>query len=88
VEGIQRYSQGESRLLIPAGGVRLADLMHKFSSRTLLIFVIGLLLAVILLGLATAYMSKLKQQRRLLSDSSGFNYGASAPLPESPAVRT
>ena len=53
MEGIQRYSQGEARLLIPAG-----------------------------------YMSKLKQQRRLLSDSSGFNYGASAPLPESPAVRT
>ena len=62
------YSQGEARPLIPTGGFRLADLMHKFSSRTMLIFVISLLLAVILLGLGTAYVSKLKQQRRPLSD--------------------
>ena len=63
--------------------------MHKFSSRTMLIFVIGLLLAVILLGLGTAYMSKLKQQRRQLSDNSLFNCGGpAAPLAGSPAVRT
>jgi hypothetical protein len=54
--------------LIPTGGFRLADSMHKFSSRTMLIFIIRLLLAVILLGLGTAYVSKLKQQRRPLSD--------------------
>ena len=59
--------------------------MHKFSSRTMLIFVIGLLLAVILLGLGTAYMSKLKQQRRQLSDNSLL--APAAPLAESPAVR-
>jgi hypothetical protein len=62
--------------------------MHKFSSRTMLIFVIGLLLAVILLGLGTAYVSKLKQQRRQLSDNSLFSCGALAPpVAESPAVR-
>jgi hypothetical protein len=44
----------------------------------MLIFVIGLLLAVILLGLGTAYMSKLKQQRRQLSDNSLFNLAISA----------
>jgi hypothetical protein len=75
--------------LIPTRGFRLADLMHKFSSRTMLIFVISLLLAVILLGLGTAYVSKLKQQRRQLSDNSLFNCGALAvPLAESPVVRT
>jgi cytochrome bd-type quinol oxidase subunit 2 len=75
--------------LIRARGFRLADLMHKFSSRTMLIFVISLLLAVILLGLGTAYVSKLKQQRRQLSDNSLFNCGGLAvPLAESPVVRT
>jgi hypothetical protein len=75
--------------LIRARGFRLADLMHKFSSRTMLIFVISLLLAVMLLGLGTAYVSKLKQQRRQLSDNSLFNCGALAvPLAESPFVRT
>jgi hypothetical protein len=75
--------------LIRARGFRLADLMYKFSSRTMLIFVIGLLLAAMLLGLGTAYVSKLKQQRRQLSDNSLFNCGALAvPLAESPAVRT
>jgi hypothetical protein len=64
--------------LIPTGGFRLADLMHKFSPRTMLIFVISLLLAVILLGLGTAYVSKLKQQRRQLSDYSLLNCGAMA----------
>jgi sensor histidine kinase regulating citrate/malate metabolism len=59
--------------------------MHKFSSRTMLIFVIGLLLAVILLGLGTAYVSKLKQQRRQLSDNSLL--ALAPPLAESPAVR-
>ena len=38
----------------------------------MLIFLIGLLLAVIVLGLATAHISKLKQQRRELSDNSVF----------------
>jgi CHASE1-domain containing sensor protein len=46
--------------------------MHKFSWRTLLIFVIGLLLGVMLIGLGTAYIAKLKQQRRELSDTSLF----------------
>ena len=55
--------------------------MHKFSSRTLLIFVIGLLLAVILLGLGTAYVSNLKQQRRQLSDNSLFDCAARAAPP-------
>jgi hypothetical protein len=63
--------------------------MHKFSSRTMLIFVISLLLAVILLGLGTAYVSKLKQQRRQLSGISPFNSAAlAAPLVESFAGRT
>jgi len=44
----------------------------------MLIFVTGLLLAVILLGVGTAYISKLKQQRRQLSDNSLFNCGALA----------
>jgi hypothetical protein len=71
--------QGEARPLIP--GFRMADLMHKFSSRTMLIFIVSLLVAVILLGLGTAYISKLKQQRRQLSDNSLFDCGAlAAPL--------
>ena len=83
------YSQGEAFPLIPGCGPCLAGVMHKFSSRTLLIFVIGLLLAVILLGLGTAYMSKLKQQRRQLSDNGPFNSAVlAAALAESPAVRT
>ena len=81
--------KAKARPLIPTRGFRLADLMHKFSSRTMLIFVIGLLLAVMLLGLGTAYVSKLKQQRRQLSDNSLFNCGGpAAPLAGSPAVRT
>jgi hypothetical protein len=47
--------------------------MRKFSWQTMLIFVVSLLLAVILLGLATAYIGKLKQQRRQLSDSGVFD---------------
>jgi hypothetical protein len=47
--------------------------MHKFRWRTMIIFVIALLLGVILLGLGTAYVSKLKQQRRQLSDNGRFN---------------
>lgn len=43
--------------------------MHKFSWRTMLIFVTSLLLAVMLIGLGTAYVSKLKQQRRELSNT-------------------
>jgi len=55
----------------------------------MLIFVISLLLAVILLGLGTAYVSKLKQQRRQLSGISPFNSAAlAAPLVESLAGRT
>jgi hypothetical protein len=55
--------------------------MHKFSLRTMLIFVVSLLVAVILLGLGTAYISKLKQQRRQLSDNSLFICEAlTAPL--------
>jgi hypothetical protein len=59
----------------------MADLMHKFSLRTMLIFVVSLLVAVVLLGLGTAYISKLKQQRRQLSDNSLFICDAlTAPL--------
>ena len=46
--------------------------MHKFSWRTMLIFVISLLLGVILIGAGAAYMGKLKHQRRQLSDNSIF----------------
>jgi hypothetical protein len=49
-----------------------ADLMHKFSWRTMLIFVASLFLAVIPIGLGTAHISKLKQQRRELSKTSLF----------------
>lgn len=38
----------------------------------MLIFVISLLLGVMLVGLGTAYLAKLKQQRRQLSDTSLF----------------
>jgi hypothetical protein len=38
----------------------------------MLIFVAGLLLGVIIIGAGTAYISKLKQQRRQLSDNSHF----------------
>jgi hypothetical protein len=48
--------------------------MPKFSS-TMLFFVIGLLLAVLALGVGTAYVSKLKQQRRQPSDNR-LVYGA------------
>jgi hypothetical protein len=47
--------------------------MRKFSWQTMLIFVVSLLLAVILLGLGTAHISKLKQQRRQLSDNGVFD---------------
>lgn len=62
--------------------------MHKFSARTMIIFVVCLLLAVIILGLGTAYVSKLKQQRRQLSDNNLFNSGAlETSLAKSHAVR-
>jgi hypothetical protein len=51
--------------------------MYKFSWRTMIIFVVVLFLGVILLGLGTAYLGKLKQQRRQLSDSYPFSLGAS-----------
>jgi hypothetical protein len=43
--------------------------MHKFSLQTMMIFVIFLLLGIILIGLGTAYVSKLKQQNRQVSDN-------------------
>jgi len=46
--------------------------MHKFSWRTMLIFVASLFLAVMRIGLGTAYISELKQQRRQLSSISLF----------------
>jgi hypothetical protein len=51
--------------------------MYKFSWRTIIIFVVVLFLGVILLGLGTAYLGKLKQQRRQPSDSYLFKFGAS-----------
>ncbi len=58
--------------------------MQKFSWRTMIIFVMVLLLGVVLVGLGTAYVSKLKQQRRQLSDSCPFRAtlggGACAPI--------
>jgi hypothetical protein len=40
------------------------DFTSPFSWRILIIFVMVLLVGVVLLGLGTAYLSKLKQQRR------------------------
>ncbi len=42
--------------------------MHKFNARNLLIFVIGLLVAVVLIGLGTAYVVQFKH--RVLSGHS------------------
>ena len=50
--------------------------MHKFSWWTMLIFVTGLFLGVMLIVLGTVYTSKLKQQRRQPS-----NTGLLAPHP-------
>jgi hypothetical protein len=36
--------------------------MHKFSTRNMLIFVIGLVLAVVLIGLGTAYVVQFKHR--------------------------
>jgi hypothetical protein len=36
--------------------------MHKFSNRNMLIFVIGLMLGVVLIGLGTAYLVPLKKR--------------------------
>jgi hypothetical protein len=44
--------------------------MHKFSWRTMLIFVASLILAALLIGVGTAYIAKFKQQRRQPSDTS------------------
>jgi len=44
--------------------------MRKFSWWTMLIFVTSLFLAVMLIGLGTVYISKVKQQRRQLSNTS------------------
>jgi hypothetical protein len=46
--------------------------MHKFSWRTMLIFVTSLVLAALLIGLGTAYVAKFKQQRRQPTDTSLF----------------
>jgi hypothetical protein len=62
--------KAKPRPSIPADGRCEADLMHKFSWRTMLIFVASVFLAVMLIGLGTAYISKLKQQRRQLSNTS------------------
>jgi hypothetical protein len=62
--------KAKSRLTIPTGGFCKVDLMHKFSWRTMLIFLTCLLLAAMLIGLGTAYISKVKQQRRQLSNAS------------------
>jgi hypothetical protein len=43
--------------------------MQKFSWRTIIMV---LLLGVVLLGLGTAYVRKLKQERRQLSESFGY----------------
>ena len=48
--------------------------MQKFSWRTMIIFVMVLLLGVMLLGLGTAYVSELKQERRQVSEI--FDYSA------------
>ena len=64
--------KAKPRPSIPTDGYCKADVMHKFSWRTMLIFVAGLFLAVMLIGLGTAHISKLKQQRRELSKTSLF----------------
>jgi hypothetical protein len=46
--------------------------MQKFSWRAMIIFVMVLLLGVILLGLGAAHVSKLKKERRQLSESFGY----------------
>jgi hypothetical protein len=46
--------------------------MQKFSWRTMIIFIMVLLLGVILIGLGIAYVGKLKQDRRQLSESLGY----------------
>jgi hypothetical protein len=56
--------------------------MRKFSWQTMLIFVVSLLLAVILLGLATAHISKLKQERRQVSDNGVFDCVNVEPRPQ------
>jgi hypothetical protein len=50
--------------------------MHKFNARNMLIFVIGLVLAVVLIGLGTAYVVQLKQ-RVLWGDSNNAFTGRS-----------
>jgi hypothetical protein len=70
--------------------------MRKFSWRTMLIFVISLLLGVMLIGLGTAYIAKLKQQRRQSSDTSLFtrhpdaetDLHLKASIPDALALRT
>jgi hypothetical protein len=56
--------------------------MRKFSWQTMLIFIVSLLLAVVLLGLGTAYIANLKQQRRQLSDNGIFDCVGVKPRPQ------
>jgi hypothetical protein len=49
-------------------GISSERSMHKFNARNLLIFVIGLIVAVVLIGLGTAYFVQFKQ--RVLSGHS------------------
>lgn len=56
--------------------------MRKFSWQTMLIFVVILLLAVVLLGLVTAHIVNLKQQRRQLSDNGIFDCADVKPRPQ------
>jgi hypothetical protein len=64
--------KAKPRPSITTHGCCKADLMHRFSRRTMLIFVASLFLAVMLIGLVTAHISKLKQQRREHSKTSLF----------------
>ncbi len=57
-------------------------LMRRFSWQTMLIFIVSPLLAGVLLGLGTAYIITLKQQRRQLSDNGVFDCVDVKPRPQ------
>jgi CHASE1-domain containing sensor protein len=61
--------------------------MRKFSWQTMLIFIVSLLLAVVLLGLGTAYIANLKQQRRQLSDKWHFRLCGRQAAPPASQMR-
>jgi hypothetical protein len=50
--------------------------MHKLNARNMLIFVVGLVVAVVLIGLGTAYVVQLKH--RVLSGNSNSAFTARA----------